>query len=195
MWLTQSYLSGPREDFPLYLYLVFSRYVAWNSDPMGRLRELMSIYGRQTQEKVATLLPNDKVDQDNIADEFAEHHRVLGHKISPSVRFGGLLFLNRRLEDTLPDGSDSRWALVPFSEGLTLGSSSIKLSDFLQAIESPGEDDPVQHVLRVALKQAKQPSDVLEAVSLSAAVVPSINLGKLRTALADKLHAVTNIYD
>jgi len=192
MWLTNTYLEGPRSDYPIYGYLLFNPYTDWQAPQTRSLINQITQFGRATKKSLAFYAPVGAVDTGSIGDE-------LNHRFSPMVKkIGwvdfGFLFTDRRLEDLDDDGANARWAFFKFSKELSLLGHNIQVDKFLAqcVLLIKGSSDPVQAIFLGVLKETRP--DILSGVSVSLSG-PSLSMGALRRLRASRDFVVTNIWD
>jgi hypothetical protein len=66
MWLTQTYLTAPAHGFPAYAYFLFNPYTSWRSPVIRAIRDGLRVLGRQTEERLAILMPDEDIDRQKI---------------------------------------------------------------------------------------------------------------------------------
>lgn len=199
MWLTQTYLEGPRNDFPIYGYAFFNPYTDWDSAEIQSLKRILGIFGRETESRVAFYAPNSALDHARIGEELDHKFGPLVHdKLAKGGIYAGLYFSNKRLEDTKANGSNARFAFFKVEKDLKLRGTKFDLEQFLPMAASASMDskDPVQTVVLETMKSVNpsRAKKIIKGISFGAGG-PSISLDTISQILSGSPYLTTNIWD
>ena len=198
MWVTQTYLHGPRTKFPLYLYALFNPYTNWHGEEVRRVNAVLARFGRQTAERAAAFMPGAEVDADRIGEQLDRKFSQLVHgQLSRKNIYLGLWVLDMPLEDVNDDGRNARWAFFRFDSSLQLLGEKVDLERFMAEAEHVAleSDDPVQELVLRLRKFTPQLSKLLDDVSINAVGLPAVKPVAFFRALKAKPYFETNIYE
>jgi hypothetical protein len=207
MWLVQTYLAGPAEDFPVYAYFVVDAYHPWKSEVIKSIRDHLRILGRLTKSQIAILMPDEDIDRMAIDLELRQTlPGLLPAKIYPLPGGSpcGLLFSNKPLREMGKDGSASRWAFFLLNHFILNDDrlDAVNFEKLMRAIVECSkltEGDPVSRLV-YAFEGEKQRSirkKLTDAVSFSVSTGgPGLSIKPGEFAWLFKNGIVTtNIYD
>ena len=68
MWLTQTYLGEPSQEFAMHGYFLFNPYTEWESAALRSIRAGLRVLGRSTKEQLAILMPDEQIDQKHVEE-------------------------------------------------------------------------------------------------------------------------------
>ena len=203
MWLTQTYLVAPGRQFPAYAYLLFNPYTDWASDVLRSIRSGLSTLGRQTEGRMAILMPDQAIDSHQVGKELNHRFRPLVDKIvGRGSMKSGILISDVPLEEMDSDGVNARWVYCGFDgfiEGGTLDTDFPELMTRLGACaNSQQPEDIISRIVAALMSSDAQArrSRLTKALTASASLSgPSFGIrpGDLIDIFRRKGRVVTNI--
>jgi hypothetical protein len=200
MWFTQTYLAEPGTGFPAYAYFLFNRYDDWEGEAIRAIRDGLRTLGRDTTEKLSILMPDEKLDKNQIGKDLEFRFWPLMDELrkgAMSIKCG-LFISSIPFSQMEPNGSNARWIYYGFDEFIETGGMKPSFGGLLEKLAKAAnsdDGDPISRFVyvfegaRTSINRAK----LVETLSLSFSG-PSVSIGKLIGLFRNDNSVITNVY-